>query len=291
MSLRFDNAFDGASLIFDYQDRVGYLQTDSTIITLSDNGTHEHVDIIEHGLFAYHEIYAAGTHEHLPEPQPFSYNHTTPVSITLISVGTHEYVDKFVVWDQEKPGAGEDYKVILSDNGYHVHWPGGDDYIQTGDDSYTLSDNGTHSFLASTYVAVSEHVTDYIERWLGAVPTDVVVDFSSLASSVGRVTFTLECANELYTANSGPDGGSVSAAIEVVTETEVLSIVSLSNNYPRATVFDYGAQSENFLKMSAAMAAGPVTLRVGGYEGLVDRSLPLRLSGEATLRVEALVSQ
>lgn len=287
LGLVFDSPVDGAAFTFDQQNNEG-IHSAPSVITLLDNSTHEYIGIYEHGLFANYDIYSAGTHEYVLAPEAPGYLHNSPSSITLISQGSHEYISAVTVYVQAQL-AGEGI-VSLSDSGTHIYFEGGSGYIHAGTSSITLSDSGTHNFLASTFIALSQNVFSYVERWLDSTPSSFVVNFSDLASSVGRVTFLLDSDGDLYVSDVGPGGGSVSVAVEAIVDGEVLSIVSLSKQYPRATVFDYPGQ-DTFSKMAAAMASGPVTFRIGGYEGLDDRSLPLRLPGEATLTVEAVVTQ
>ncbi|MDJ0789286.1 MAG: hypothetical protein QNK05_20975 [Myxococcota bacterium] len=288
MTIVYGQLDSGGNLVYGQLDQsliVSYNHFGVDTLALSDNGTHQQDVIWEHGLGADYDIYAAGLHEYLPPPASVSYTHSGRDAISLFCTGAHEHIVPVVV--HVHSGA---QSLSLSDNGSHVHFPGAaGDYIHSASDTITISSSGAHGFTPSQFIITQQAVVPLLSEWLSDTPDQVTMDFSALGSEIDRVTFELSSTDPNFVAGGGPLGGVASAVVELVKGNgAVVPVVSLSSQYPRATLFDYPAQSEVFSELVGEMVAGPVTFRIGGYEALVDRSLPLSFVESSTLRVDAL---
>lgn len=284
MTIVYGQLISGGNIIYGQLDQsliTAYNHAGQDVIALSANGTHSLDIVYEHGLGAEVDVYSVDGHEFVATPTAPSYAHTGVNEMQLFDAGTHEHIPFLAVYVHTDP-----IEFDLSDNGVHLFTPGSaTDYLHSGTDSFTLSSSGTHSYSAA-FDASTAVYDIVIEPWLDSTASDNVIDFTGLAT-ISSVRFSINSSDVDWVSGIGPSGGALAAAFEIVTaNNEVIPISSVNSQYPLAVLFSGGF--DRFDDVSAALLSGPVTVRVGGYEGFQTYSIPNRINGLSTVTVQAL---
>lgn len=284
MTIVFGQALNGDNIIFGQLDEsliVTFSHSGVDSVALADNGTHELIPVHEHGLGITYDVYLSGIHEFVQAPAAPNYLHSGSNVLSVFDAGTHEHLPVVVVFDH--PGVDT---VTYEFAGGHVHFPGAaGDFIHSGTDSVGFPFRGTHAFIPPTGVLTSQFNLTVTE-WLGNDPSQNEIDFSSL-SEIELVNFSMVSDDPFWVGNAGPQGGEVSAVIELVeADGTIHSVASLSAAFNQVTLFD--GSYERFDEIAAALEGGPVNVRIGGYESFAEYSIPLALSGSSAISAQAL---
>lgn len=289
MPIVLDQFYTGSAIQLDQFDESiipTYNVTERAAVAFSASDAGFEFDVVyEIGLGANVDIYTVDQVEFVDPPSAPVYQVSDATRVTMLFGDSVEYVAfdaVFEVTDGASVSLGAD---ALFE--YLPNEPGDYFVAERAAVSFTFSDQ--MSFTASEEVYSVDGSYDALAAWLSPTPSELPLDFGSIPSPVERVEFVVNSVDPNWQGNSGPFGGTIAVALELVDgEGNITPLSSLSVNQPRATFLNIDGANDTFLALRAALAAGDARLRIGGYEAFPDRSFPVGFSGTTTVRAEAL---